>query len=56
MLAGFEDAFDDSGNLIVEKSKAINKIGHGLHQLESIFRDITICEKTRDIARSLNFK
>ena len=32
-----EDAFDEKGNLTVPKAKAINKIGHALHDLNPIF-------------------
>jgi len=32
-----EEAFDDDGNLTVPKAKAINKIGHALHDLEPTF-------------------
>ncbi|KAI1463949.1 phytanoyl-CoA dioxygenase [Daldinia caldariorum] len=32
-----EDAFDDAGNLTKPKSRAINKIGHGLHALSPPF-------------------
>ncbi|KAK6951264.1 hypothetical protein Daesc_007795 [Daldinia eschscholtzii] len=32
-----EDAFDSAGNLTKPKSRAINKIGHGLHALSSPF-------------------
>ena len=32
-----EDAFDDKGNLTVPKVKAINKIGHALHDLNPAF-------------------
>ncbi|MDC0166654.1 phytanoyl-CoA dioxygenase family protein, partial [Gammaproteobacteria bacterium] len=32
-----EDAFDEKGNLMVPKAKAINKIGHALHDLNPIF-------------------
>ncbi len=32
-----EDAFDEKGNLTVPKAKAINKIGHALHDLDPNF-------------------
>ena len=32
-----EDAFDEKGKLTVPKAKAINKIGHALHDLDPIF-------------------
>ena len=43
-----EDAFDDNGNLQVDKTKAINKIGHGLHELVPAFKVIA-CMSTKTI-------
>lgn len=33
-----EGAFDSSGRLLKEKARAINKIGHALHDLDPVFR------------------
>ncbi|CAG8591583.1 3475_t:CDS:2, partial [Paraglomus occultum] len=49
-----EEAFDEDGNLIVEPSKAINKIGHALHTRNE-FRRFSINESTQQIARDLGF-
>ena len=32
-----EEAFDNKGNLVVSKSRSINKIGHALHDLNPVF-------------------
>ena len=32
-----EEAFDDEGRLVVDKSRAINKIGHALHDRDAVF-------------------
>ncbi len=32
-----EEAIDDAGKLLVPKSRAINKIGHALHDLDAVF-------------------
>ena len=50
------DAFDKDGNLQVDLSKAINKIGHGLHIHNQLFQETTFDKKVQDIARSLNLK
>lgn len=50
------DAFDDSGALRYPKEKAVNKIGHGLHMRDQLFKDITLLEKCRSVAESLRFK
>ncbi|KAG5418341.1 hypothetical protein I9W82_003869 [Candida metapsilosis] len=49
------DAFDNDGNLTIELSKSINKIGHGLHIKDPLFHRITFDDKVKDIARDLNF-
>ncbi|KAK4626984.1 Phytanoyl-CoA dioxygenase domain-containing protein 1 [Fulvia fulva] len=51
-----EDAFDKQGSLTKSKEKAINKIGHYLHQLNPSFKDASINEKNARIARDLGFK
>jgi phytanoyl-CoA hydroxylase len=33
-----EEAFDADGRLVVPKARAINKIGHGLHERDDVFR------------------
>ncbi|KAF2169096.1 hypothetical protein M409DRAFT_20326 [Zasmidium cellare ATCC 36951] len=51
-----EDAFDTEGNLTKPKEKAINKIGHYLHQLNPAFRDASINEQNARIAGDLGFE
>jgi len=51
-----EDALDKDGKLTREKDRAVNKIGHALHELEPEFRKVTLeNEKLRSLARDLNF-
>lgn len=42
--------------LIVERDKAINKIGHGLHIQENIFNEFSTSAEIQDIAFKLGFK
>ncbi|KAL4248448.1 PhyH family protein [Abortiporus biennis] len=51
-----QDAFDKDGKLIREKEKAINKIGHGLHELDPAFREVTLNNPSiKAVARDLKF-
>ncbi|THH15044.1 hypothetical protein EW146_g5372 [Bondarzewia mesenterica] len=51
-----EDAVDKNGNLTREKSKAVNKIGHGLHELDPLFRKVTLQnDKLKSLVRDLQF-
>ena len=49
-------AVDNKGNLCVSKDKALNKIGHALHWLESSFKEVTFSKNVADVCRVLNFK
>ncbi|KAJ4304741.1 hypothetical protein N0V90_000268 [Kalmusia sp. IMI 367209] len=51
-----EEAFDKSGNLTKPKQRAINKIGHYLHELSPSFRSISLSSRNAAIARSLSFR
>ncbi|KAK5010675.1 hypothetical protein BJ546DRAFT_1003072 [Cryomyces antarcticus] len=51
-----EDAIDSEGKLMKPKHRAINKIGHYLHQLSPSFREISLSPRNAAIARSLNFR
>jgi hypothetical protein len=51
-----EDAFSKDGNLIKPKERAINKIGHYLHELSNPFNAVTLNSRNTAIARSLGFK
>ncbi|CAE6350418.1 unnamed protein product [Rhizoctonia solani] len=51
-----DDAFDAQGNLVKPKEKSVNKIGHGLHELDAVFHKFTMKnEKLRQLARDLAF-
>ncbi|KAK9236210.1 hypothetical protein V1525DRAFT_379865 [Lipomyces kononenkoae] len=50
------DAFDERGELTRPKERAINKIGHALHNLNKVFRSDTINDRNRAIAQSIGFK
>jgi len=51
-----EDAVDMNGNLTREKQRAVNKIGHALHELDPIFRKVTLeNERLRQLVRDLKF-
>ncbi|KAF9438016.1 hypothetical protein BGZ76_010145 [Entomortierella beljakovae] len=51
-----EEAFDKQGNLTVPKSRAINKIGHALHELEPKFRALSLSKEMKSLAHDLGFK
>ncbi|THH09803.1 hypothetical protein EW145_g1761 [Phellinidium pouzarii] len=51
-----EDAVDAHGKLTRDKSKAVNKIGHGLHELDPAFRKVTLQnERLKSLVRDLHF-
>ncbi|KAJ2959870.1 hypothetical protein NQZ79_g4689 [Umbelopsis isabellina] len=51
-----EGAFDDKGELKVPKSRAINKIGHALHELDPDFKKFSLTPKMSALAYSLGFQ
>ncbi|KAK9450921.1 uncharacterized protein V1518DRAFT_412077 [Limtongia smithiae] len=51
-----QEAFDEAGKLTRPKEKAINKIGHALHNLNEHFFADTINDRNRAIARSIGFE
>jgi phytanoyl-CoA hydroxylase len=51
-----EDAFSSTGQLQKPKEKAINKIGHYLHELSPPFRSATVTPRNSAIARSLRYR
>lgn len=51
-----EDAFSSSGELQKPKARAINKIGHYLHELSPPFREATFTALHREIAKSFGFQ
>ncbi|KAF9462348.1 phytanoyl-CoA dioxygenase [Collybia nuda] len=51
-----EDAVDAHGKLLREKHKAVNKIGHALHELDPVFRKVTLeNERLKALVRDLKF-
>ena len=48
-----EGAVDEKGELKGPVEKSLNKIGHALHALEPVFRDVTSGEKMQQLAKSL---
>jgi phytanoyl-CoA hydroxylase len=51
-----EDAFDGDGHLTKPKHRAINKIGHYLHELSPPFKSASINKTNSRIAHSLGFR
>eukprot|EP01100_Stratorugosa_tubuloviscum_P015466 TRINITY_DN8935_c0_g1_i1.p1 TRINITY_DN8935_c0_g1~~TRINITY_DN8935_c0_g1_i1.p1 ORF type:complete len:291 (-),score=131.20 TRINITY_DN8935_c0_g1_i1:21-893(-) len=46
-----EGIVNEQGKLTVDKKEAINKIGHGLHELNDIFREYSTQPKIKQIAK-----
>lgn len=51
-----EAAFDKEGALLIPKERAINKIGHGLHELDPVFSEFSLNEKVKIMTRQLGFE
>jgi phytanoyl-CoA hydroxylase len=51
-----ENAFLPDGTLKYEREKSINKIGHGLHDLDRVFNDFSRTQKLKQLAEALGFK
>jgi phytanoyl-CoA hydroxylase len=51
-----ENAFLPDGTLKYEKEKSINKIGHGLHDLDPVFNDFSRTPKLKELAQALGFE
>jgi hypothetical protein len=45
----------EHGKLNAPKDKAVNKIGHALHELDPVFKEFSTSEHVVDIAKSLDF-
>lgn len=50
-----EDAFDKQGNLVVSKSRSINKIGHALHWKNPVFRSVSFSSKVKALVKEIGF-
>lgn len=51
----FEEGAVSDGKLTVAKEKAVNKIGHALHDLNPAFRAMSVTKRNKEIATSLGF-
>ena len=51
-----EGAFDSQGRLVVEKELAINKIGHALHDLDSVFGEFSRAPEVESLVESLGVR
>lgn len=51
-----EKAFDDNGNLKQPKQLSINKVGHGLHDIDPAFKKFSHSEKISSLLFSLGYK
>lgn len=49
------DAFNDEGELVVDKSVSLNKIGHALHWINPVFKQITFSEKVKQLVKEIGF-
>src|SRR5215213_5006621 len=50
-----EDAFDEGGRLLKEKARAINKIGHALHDLDPVFERFSRTKELGSLVASLGY-
>ncbi|XP_069465301.1 phytanoyl-CoA dioxygenase domain-containing protein 1 isoform X2 [Ambystoma mexicanum] len=48
--------FDENGEFLVPKEKALNKVGHALHAYEPIFKQVTHSPKVQEVARGLGLE
>ena len=46
-----EEAVDDAGNLLKQKQRAVNKIGHALHELDPVFADFSYSSDIKALAK-----
>lgn len=52
----FEEGAIQNGDLVVDKTKAVNKVGHALHCLSPAFRRISFSDKVKNVARAIGFE
>ena len=50
-----KDAVDADGNLVKDKTVAVNKIGHALHDLDPVFDAFSHQQKMADVAHGIGF-
>ena len=51
-----EDAFDAGGRLLKEKARAVNKIGHALHDLDPVFAGFSRTESLAALVGALGYR
>jgi len=51
-----EEAFGENGELLQEKSKSINKIGHAMHDLDPVFENFSRTPELAQISKEFGFK
>ncbi len=49
------DAVDESGSLVVDKGRSINKIGHAMHDLDPTFNDFSRTSDLEELAAALGY-
>ncbi len=47
------EALDEDGNLVVDKTRSINKIGHATHDLDDVFESFTYTGDLADVAADI---
>uniref|UniRef100_A0A224XLE9 Putative peroxisomal phytanoyl-coa hydroxylase n=1 Tax=Panstrongylus lignarius TaxID=156445 RepID=A0A224XLE9_9HEMI len=50
------EAFNDKGELQVPKSESLNKVGHALHWLHPVFKEISFSQKVQDLCQVLRME
>ena len=50
-----EDAFDAEGRLVKAKGRAVNKIGHALHDLDPVFENFSRTPSLKSLVNSLGY-
>ena len=51
-----ENAFDENGKLKFEPIFCLNKVGHALHTLNGVFKDLIFSEKAKSLFRELKWE
>ena len=51
-----EEAIDEAGNLLMDKTEAINKIGHAMHDLDPVFEEFSHSDRLATLAREAGLK
>ncbi|VDN27952.1 unnamed protein product [Cylicostephanus goldi] len=51
-----EGAFDKNGELVVDKHRALNKIGHGLHVKNEVFKRMSFHPKIKQLFKEVKYE